>query len=219
MTANAAAGKSSVLKEQKEFAAAAAVGLRRLPLRIASKGGAADSGVVASAEDAWVVAAGSTLVAGFAVEAAKAVVQVGVACASMEVFAVEVTAAAGFATDGVGEDYVQRVGSVAWLGAAAGPRRPGSYRLDCCTAAPWEGLVGLAVSQASFAIPRQRAVSGWRCRSTVRSVERAGEVDGKLVIRVNAVHGNASGANVGSRVAAAVGAAVAAVAFRGEHSR
>lgn len=79
----------------------------------------------------------------------------------------------------------------------------------------------MAVSQASFAM----AVSGWRCRSTVRSVERAaGEADGKLVIRAGAARGNASVGDAGSRAAAAVVvgevvAVAAAVAWRGERSR
>lgn len=192
-------------------AAAAAAG-------IASMGGA-DSGVVgtACAADEWVVAAASTLVAGFVVAAAAEVaVRVGVACASREVVELMV-AAAGIATDEVDEDCVVVAGSVA---VAAGPHRPGSYRLDCCTAGRRAGLaVELAVSQASFGIPR-RAVSGWRCRSTVRSVERAGEADGKLVIRANAARGSASVEGAGSHAAAAVVAErVAAVASRGERSR
>lgn len=83
----------------------------------------------------------------------------------------------------------------------------------------------MAVSQASFAM----AVSGWRCRSTVRSVERvAGEADGKLVIRAGAAHENASVGDAGSRAAAAavvvVGevvavAVAAAAAWHGERSR
>lgn len=79
----------------------------------------------------------------------------------------------------------------------------------------------MAVSQASFAM----VVSGWRCRSTVRSVERAaGEADGKLVIRAGAARGNASVGDAGSRAAAAVVvgevvAVAAAVAWRGERSR
>lgn len=83
----------------------------------------------------------------------------------------------------------------------------------------------MAVSQASFAM----AVSGWRCRSTVRSVERvAGEADGKLVIRAGAARGNASVGDVGSRAAAAAAVVVgevvavavaAAAAWHGERSR
>lgn len=80
----------------------------------------------------------------------------------------------------------------------------------------------MAVSQASFAM----AVSGWRCRSTVRSVERvAGEADGKLVIRAGAARGNASVGDAGSRAAAAVVvvgevvAVAAAAAWHGERSR
>lgn len=78
----------------------------------------------------------------------------------------------------------------------------------------------MAVSQASFAT---QAVSDWRCRSTVRSVERAVVADGKLVIRVNAVHGNALAVDADSQaavVAAAVAGIVAVevvVAYRGEH--
>lgn len=193
------------------IAAAAAAG-------IASMGGA-DSGVVgtACAADEWVVAAASTLVAGFVVAAAAEVaVRVGVACASREVVELMVAAAAGIATDEVDEDCVVVAGSVA---VAAGPHRPGSYRLDCCTAGRRVGLVvELAVSQASFGIPR-RAVSGWRCRSTVRSVERAGEADGKLVIRANAARGSASVEGAGSHAAAVVAERVAAVASRGERSR
>lgn len=189
-------------------AAAAAAG-------IASMGGA-DSGVVgtACAADEWVAAAASTLVAGFVVAAAAEVaVRVGVACASREVVELKVAAAA---TDEVDEDCVVVAGSVA---VAAGPHRPGSYRLDCCTAGRRVGLVvELAVSQASFGIPR-RAVSGWRCRSTVRSVERAGEADGKLVIRANAARGSASVEGAGSHAAAVVAERVAAVASRGERSR
>lgn len=68
------------------------------------------------------------------------------------------------------------------------------------------------------------AVSGWRCRSTVRSVERAaGEADGKLVIRAGAARGSASVEDAGSRAAAAVVgevvAVAAVVAWRGERSR
>lgn len=193
------------------IAAAAAAG-------IASMGGA-DSGVVgtACAADEWVAAAASTLVAGFVVAAAAEVaVRVGVACASREVVELKVAAAAGIATDEVDEDCVVVAGSVA---VAAGPHRPGSYRLDCCTAGRRAGLVvELAVSQASFGIPR-RAVSGWRCRSTVRSVERAGEADGKLVIRASAARGSASVEGAGSHAAAVVAERVAAVASRGERSR
>lgn len=148
-------------------------------------------------------------------------VQVGVACASKEV--VELLAAAvGFVIDEADEDCAAAAveGSAA---VAAGPSRPGSYRLDCCTAAQMVDLVvvvvvELVVSQASFAM----AVSGWRCRSTVRSVERAGAVDGKLVIRAGAARGSASVADAGSRAAAAVVGEVvvaAAVASRGERSR
>lgn len=76
----------------------------------------------------------------------------------------------------------------------------------------------MAVSQASFAT---QAVSDWRCRSTVRSVERAVVADGRLVIRVNAVHGNASEVDADSlAVVAAVAGIVAVevvVACRGEH--
>lgn len=185
---------------------------------IASMGGA-DSGVVgtAGAADEWVVAAASTLVAGFVVAAAAEVaVRVGVACASREVVELMV-AAAGIATDEVDEDcVVVVVGSVA---VAAGPHRPGSYRLDCCTAGRRAGLVvELAVSQASFGIPR-RAVSGWRCRSTVRSVERAGAADGKLVTRANEARGSASVVDAGSHAAAVVAERFAAVALRGERSR
>lgn len=78
----------------------------------------------------------------------------------------------------------------------------------------------MAVSQASFAT---QAVSDWRCRSTVRSVERAVVADGKLVIRVNAVHGNASEVDADSLVvvvAAAVAVVVAVevvAACHGEH--
>lgn len=68
------------------------------------------------------------------------------------------------------------------------------------------------------------AVSGWRCRSTVRSVERAaGEADGKLVIRAGAARGSASVEDAGSRAAAVVVgevvAVAAVVAWRGERSR
>lgn len=179
----------------------------------------ADSGVVvagiAFAGDGWVAAAASTSVAGSVVAAAEVGVRVDVACASREV-AELVVAAVGLVIDGVDEDCAAAVGESA---VAAGPRRPGSYRLDCCTAAQMVGLVvELVVSQASFAM----VVSGWRCRSTVRSVERAEVADGKLVIRAGAAHGNASGADAGSRaVAAVVGevVVVAAVASRGEHSR
>lgn len=45
----------------------------------------------------------------------------------------------------------------------------------------------------------------------MRSVERAGEVDETLVIRVNAVHGSASVVNAGSQAVAVVAAAVAVV--------
>lgn len=80
-------------------------------------------------------------------------------------------------------------------------------------------LVERVVSQASFAM----AVSGWRCRSTVRSVERAaGEVDGKLVIRAGAARGSASVEDAGSRAAVVVGEVVAVavvVAWHGERSR
>lgn len=66
----------------------------------------------------------------------------------------------------------------------------------------------MAVSQASFAT---QAVSDWRCRSTVRSVERAEVVDGRLVTHVNAEHGDASGADAGSQAVVAAAAAVAVV--------
>lgn len=137
------------------------------------------------------------------------------ACASREVVELLVAAAAGFAIDGVDEDCAAVVGEF------AGPLRPCSYRLDCCTAARKADLVVVAVewvvSQASFAM----AVSGWRCRSTVRSVERAGVADGKLVIRAGAARGSASVADAGSRVAVVgeVVVAAAAVALRGERSR
>lgn len=138
------------------------------------------------------------------------------ACASREVVELLVAAAAGFAIDGVDEDCA------AVVGESAGPLRPCSYRLDCCTAARMADLVVVVVvewvvSQASFAM----AVSGWRCRSTVRSVERAGVADGKLVIRAGAARGSASVADAGSRVAVVgeVVVAAAAVALRGERSR
>lgn len=140
------------------------------------------------------------------------------ACASREV--VELMAAAvvaGFATDGVDGDCAAAVEG--FVGVAAGLRLRGFYRQDCCIAVRLGDLVELVVSQASFAM----VVSGWRCRSTVRSVERVGAADGKLVIRANAAHGNASVADAGFR-AAAVGEVVAAaaavvVALRGERFR
>lgn len=64
----------------------------------------------------------------------------------------------------------------------------------------------MAVSQASFAT---QAVSDWRCRSTVRSVERVVGVDGRLETHVNAEHEDASGASADFR--AVVVAAVAVV--------
>lgn len=69
----------------------------------------------------------------------------------------------------------------------------------------------MAVSQASFAT---RAVSDWRCRSTVRSVERVVVGDGRLETHVNAGRGDASVANADFRavVVAVVVAVVAAVA-------
>lgn len=79
----------------------------------------------------------------------------------------------------------------------------------------------MAVSQASFAT---QAVSDWRCRSTVRSVERAEAVDGRLVTHVNAEHGDASEEDADSQavvVAAAVAVVVVVVevvgACHGEH--
>lgn len=218
MTATAAAGLSSAPKEQTQFvmvvvvAAAAVAGFASMA--------DADSGVavagIAFAGDELVVAAASTLVAGSVVAAAQVVVRVGVACASREVVELLVAAAAaGFAIDGVDEDCAAVVGEF------AGPLRPCSYRLDCCTAARMVDLVVVAVewvvSQASFAM----AVSGWRCRSTVRSVERAGVADGTLVIRAGAARGSASVADAGSRVAVVgeVVVAAAAVALRGERSR
>lgn len=73
----------------------------------------------------------------------------------------------------------------------------------------------MEVSQASFAT---QAVSDWRCRSTVRSVERVVVADGRLVIRVNAAHGDASEADADSLAVAVVVAAVeVAVAYRGGH--
>lgn len=215
MTATAAAGLSSAPKEQTQFvmvvvvAAAVAAGIASMA--------DADSGVgIAFAGDALVVAAASTLVAGSVVAAAQVAVRVGVACASREVVELLVAAAAaGFVIDGVDEDCAAVVGEF------AGPLRPCSYRLDCCTAARMVDLVVVAVewvvSQASFAM----AVSGWRCRSTVRSVERAGAADGKLVIRAGAARGSASVADAGSRVAVVgeVVVAAAAVALRGERSR
>lgn len=218
MTATAAAGLSSAPKEQTQFvmvvvvAAAAVAGFASMA--------DADSGVavagIAFAGDELVVAAASTWVAGSVVAAAQVVVRVGVACASREVveLLVAAAAAAGFAIDGVDEDCAAVVGEF------AGPLRPCSYRLDCCTAVRRADLVvvvELVVSQASFAM----AVSGWRCRSTVRSVERAGVADGTLVIRAGAARGSASVADAGSRVAVVgeVVVAAAAVALRGERFR
>uniref|UniRef100_A0A8D8BDR0 (northern house mosquito) hypothetical protein n=1 Tax=Culex pipiens TaxID=7175 RepID=A0A8D8BDR0_CULPI len=215
MTATAAAGLSSALKEQTQFVMVVVV------VAVVAAGFAsmadADSGVVAGiafAGDELVVAAASTLVAGSVVAAAQVVVRVGVACASREVVELLVAAAAGFAIDGVDEDCAAVVGEF------AGPLRPCSYRLDCCTAVRRADLVAVVewvVSQASFAM----AVSGWRCRSTVRSVERAGVADGTLVIRAGAARGSASVADAGSRVAVVgeVVVAAAAVALRGERFR
>lgn len=213
MTATAAAGLSSAPKEQTQFVmvvvAVVAAGFASMA--------DADSGVVAGiafAGDELVVAAASTLVAGSVVAAAQVVVRVGVACASKEVVELLVAAAAGFVIDEVDEDCA------AVVGAFAGPLRPCSYRLDCCTAVRRADLVAVVewvVSQASFAM----AVSGWRCRSTVRSVERAGVADGTLVIRAGAARGSASVADAGSRVAVVgeVVVAAAAVALRGERFR
>lgn len=216
MTATAAAGLSSAPKEPTQFVMVVVV------VAVVAAGFAsmadADSGVVAGiafAGDELVVAAASTLVAGSVVAAARVAVRVGVACASREVVELLVAAAAaGFAIDGVDEDCAAVVGEF------AGPLRPCSYRLDCCTAVRMADLVAVVewvVSQASFAM----AVSGWRCRSTVRSVERAGVADGTLVIRAGAARGSASVADAGSRVAVVgeVVVAAAAVALRGERFR
>lgn len=215
MTATAAAGLSSAPKEQTQFVMVV-VAVVAVAAGFASKADA-DSGVVAGiafAGDELVVAAASTLVAGSVVAAAQVVVRVGVACALREVVELLVAVVAGFAIDGVDEDCAAVVGEF------AGPLRPCSYRLDCCTAARMVDLVvavELVVSQASFAM----AVSGWRCRSTVRSVERAGVADGTLVIRAGAARGSASVADAGSRVAVVgeVVVAAAAVALRGERFR
>lgn len=217
MTATAAAGLSSAPKEPTQFVMVVVV------VAVVAAGFAsmadADSGVVAGiafAGDELVVAAASTLVAGSVVAAARVAVRVGVACASREVVELLVAAAAGFVIDEVDEDCAAVVGEF------AGPLRPCSYRLDCCTAARMADLVVAVVewvvSQASFAM----AVSGWRCRSTVRSVERAGVADGTLVIRAGAARGSASVADAGSRVAVVgevVVVAAAAVALRGERFR
>lgn len=217
MTATAAAGLSSAPKEPTQFVMVV-VAVVAVAAGFASKADA-DSGVVAGiafAGDELVVAAASTLVAGSVVAAAQVVVRVGVACASREVveLLVAAAAAAGFAIDGVDEDCAAVVGEF------AGPLRPCSYRLDCCTAVRRADLVAVVewvVSQASFAM----AVSGWRCRSTVRSVERAGVADGTLVIRAGAARGSASVADAGSRVAVVgeVVVAAAVVALRGERFR
>lgn len=105
-------------------------------------------------------------------------------------------------------DYVQVV-AVAIVGiVVAEPMgQRDSYHLDCYTVALWEGLE-LAISQASFAT---QAVSDWRCRSTVRSVERAEVVDGRLVTHVNGERGDASEAGVDSQVVAAAAVAVVVV--------
>lgn len=215
MTATAAAGLSSAPKEPTQFVMVVVV------VAVVAAGFAsmadADSGVVAGiafAGDELVVAAASTLVAGSVVAAARVAVRVGVACASREVVELLVAAAAGFVIDEVDEDCAAVVGEF------AGPLRPCSYRLDCCTAVRMADLVAVVewvVSQASFAM----AVSGWRCRSTVRSVERAGVADGTLVIRAGAARGSASVADAGSRVAVVgeVVVAAAAVALRGERFR
>lgn len=215
MTATEAVGKSSATKEQTEFVmvvvvAAAAAGFASMV--------DADSGVVAAGiafvEDGWGVEAASTMVAGFVVAAAEVVVRVGVACASKEV--VELLVAAGFVIDGADEDCAAAVAGE--FAVAVGPHRPCSCRLDCCTAAQKVGLVVvLVVSQASFAM----AVSSWRCRSTVRSVEHAEAADGKLVIHAGAAHGSASVADAGSHVVAVAAevAVAAVVALRGERFR
>lgn len=214
MTATAAAGLSSAPKEPTQFVMVVVV-VAVVAVGFASMADA-DSGVgIAFAGDELVVAAASTLVAGSVVAAARVAVRVGVACASREVVELLVAAAAaGFAIDGVDEDCAAVVGEF------AGPLRPCSYRLDCCTAVRRADLVAVVewvVSQASFAM----AVSGWRCRSTVRSVERAGVADGTLVIRAGAARGSASVADAGSRVAVVgeVVVAAAAVALRGERFR
>lgn len=213
MTATAAAGLSSATKEQTKVVMVVVVAVA-VVAGFASTADA-DSGVVvgiAFAGDELVVAAASTLVAGSVVAAGQVVVQVGVAYASREV--VELLVAAGFVIDGVDGDCAAVV-----VGEFAGPLRPCSYRLDCCTAARMADLVVVVVewvvSQASFAM----AVSGWRCRSTVRSVERAEVADGKLVIRAGAARGSASVADAGSRVVVVGEVAAAAAALRGERFR
>lgn len=219
----AAVGKSSVTKEQMELFEVVAA---EQPLVALSSDAMTDAAetvteteVAAGVRVAEVVSA--SVAADFVVAAVVVAEQVDGVGALVEVV---VGVVAEAAINGAGGDYVQVVAVVAVATVGIVVAEPmgqrDSYHLDCYTVALWEGLE-LAVSQASFAT---QAVSDWRCRSTVRSVERAEVVDGRLVTHVNAVHGDASEEDADSQavvVAAAVAVVVVVVevvgACHGEH--
>lgn len=145
MTEIAAAVGLNVPKEPRELAAVAIAVAQLQPSKIASMGGGSvDAAVFVVAEvaaDGSEVAAASTLVAVPVVAAGELaeLVPAGEVDASTARAAADAgaTAVAAAVIDEVDEDYVQVGAAVV---GSAGPHQQGSYHLNCCTGAQWEGL-------------------------------------------------------------------------------